>query len=477
MVGVNHPRELVRNIVASTGIVAVTLAATWLAISHGKLSMVGVVGALGLLVGVYVGIRHPLWFYWGLAAIMAGLQFGRIPGISLPIYLPLAFGAVVASFLHPRLARSMHPLEFAVLALILTSGLSVVATGLSPTSASLFIRWAIPSLVMLALVALSSENLARFGRIFAVVAALNALYGLYCVAFDPTNSSLKYLRVFGYNPEATAARFAFVGRGDTGTVRLGGTWVDPNGAAVNLVLALALAILLLAGWQRVVVATVVAVGLTLTLSRGSTFSVVFGVLLVLVFHSMRVRNRAAMIGVIALVASAAMLTAPVRQRIVASFSSGDAGSAARADALRVFPGQMADHWGFGLGWARPEFIDPEFSYLFNLPSNAPLIALYRGGILVFIAFMAVVVIGCVVAYRALRSDSTPNAIYGGIFIGICFVQMQLDHNVADVPQQVVLYSIFLAFLVYVDRERIDARQQIRAQSEPEIPGDVVIARS
>ena len=50
---------------------------------------------------------------------------------------------------------------------------------------------------------------------------------------------------------------------------------------------------------------------------------------------------------------------------------------------------MAGHWGFGLGWARPEFIDPEFSYLFNLPSNAPLIALYRGGILVFIAFMAV----------------------------------------------------------------------------------------
>jgi hypothetical protein len=115
--------------------------------------------------------------------------------------------------------------------------------------------------------------------------------------------------------------------------------------------------------------------------------------------------------------------------------------------------------------------------LFNLPSNAPLIALYRGGILVFIAFMAVVVIGCVVAYRALRSDSTPNAIYGGIFIGLCFVQMQLDHNVADVPQQVVLYSIFLAFLVYIDRGRIDAKAQALAKPEPEIGADVVVARS
>ena len=436
---------------------------------------VGRVGVLGLLVGTYVGVRHPLWLYWGLAVIMAGLQFARIPGIGLPIYLPLAFGAVVASFVHPRLARSMHPLEFAVLALIITSGLSVVATGFSPTSASLFIRWAIPSLVMLALVQLSSEHLARFGRIFAVVAALNALYGLYCVAFDPTNSSLKYLRVFGYSPEATYARFAYIGQGDTGTVRLGGTWVDPNGAALNLVLALALALLLLVGWQRIVVATVIAVRPDDDAQQGFHVLRRLRVLLVLVFHSMRVRNRAAMIGVIALVSSAAMLAAPVRQRIVASFSGSDVGSAARADALRVFPGQIADHWGFGLGWARPEFIDPEFSYLLNLPSNAPLITLYRGGILVFIAFMAVVVIGCVVAYRVLRSDSTPNAIYGGIFIGICFVQITRPQRgrraaaggaVLDIP----------GIPVYVDRERIDARQRICAHSEPELPGDVVVAR-
>lgn len=476
MVIVNPSRETLRNAVVSILIVAVTLGAVWVAISFGKLSLLGVIGILGLLVGAYVGVRHPLWLFYSLAAVMAGLQFGRIPGVGLPIYLPLAFGSLIAAYFHPRLARSMHPLEFAVLALVITSGISVVATGLSGTSASLYIRWAIPSLLALALVQLSSEHLARFGRIFAAVAALNALYGMYMVAFDPLNSSLRYLRVFGYSPEATAARFAYTAQGQSASIRLGGTWVEPNGAALNLVLALGLSVLLFTGWRRVVIATLIIAGLTLTLSRGSIFTVVFGVLLVLIFHSMRLRNRMAMIGVIAFAAAAAMLAEPVRRRIVTSLSGDDAGSVARADALRVFPGQMSGHWGFGLGWARPEFIDPAFSYVFNLPSNAPLIALYRGGILVLASFLAVVVIGCILAYRSLRSNSTPRAVYGGIFIGLCVVQMQLDHNVADVPQNVLLYSIFLAFVVYCERARI-AGQQISSGQEPRLPDELAVART
>ncbi len=476
MVIVNPSRETLRNAVVSILIVAVTLGAVWVAISFGKLSLLGIVGILGLVVGAYVGVRHPLWLFYSLAAVMAGLQFGRIPGVGLPIYLPLAFGSLIAAYFHPRLARSMHPLEFAVLALVITSGMSVVATGLSATAASLYIRWAIPSLIMLALVQLSSAHLARFGQIFAAIAALNALYGMYMVAFDPLNSSLRYLSVFGYAPEATAARFAYTAEGASASIRLGGTWVEPNGAALNLVLALGLAVLLFTGWRRVVIATLITAGLTLTLSRGSIFTVVFGVLLVLVFHSMRVRNRMAMIGVIAFAAAAAMLAEPVRRRIVTSLSGNDAGSVARADALRVFPGQMSGHWGFGLGWARPEFIDPAFSYVFNLPSNAPLIALYRGGILVLASFMAVVVIGCFLAYRSLRSNSTPRAVYGGIFIGLCVVQMQLDHNVADLPQNVLLYSIFLAFIIYCERARV-AEQQTSSKQEPRLPHELTVARS
>ena len=120
-------------------------------------------------------------------------------------------------------------------------------------------------------------------------------------------------------------------------------------------------------------------------------------------------------------------------------------------------------------------MDPEFSYLFNLPSNAPLIALYRGGILVFIAFgrgsdRVRRGLPCIAlefdAERNLRRD-----IHRHLFRSNA-TRPQRGH----VPQQVVLYSIFLAFLVYVDRERIDAREQIPAHPEPEFPGDVVVAR-
>jgi hypothetical protein len=43
--------------------------------------------------------------------------------------------------------------------------------------------------------------------------------------------------------------------------------------------------------------------------------------------------------------------------------------------------------------------------------------------------------------------------YGGVFIGFSVIALNLDHPVVDIPQSVAAYSIFLAFLVYVDRSR------------------------
>lgn len=455
MVIVNPSRETIRNIIVSVVIVAVTLAVVWVAILFGKLSFLGVVGLIGLLIGAYIGVRHPLWLFYGLAAIMAGLQFGRIPGISLPIYLPLAFGAVVASYFHPRLARSMHPLEFAWIALIVTSGLTMAMNAHGFVDYSLYIRWLIPSMVLLALVQLPRENLKRFGQIFAVVAAANGLFGIYMVVFDQNNSALRIFQPFGYLPEAITPIYA-QGADGTGTIRLGGTWVNANTAGLNLALALGLAILLFAGWRRTMLILVITAALLLTLSRASIFSVAFGLILVLIFGAMRTRDRAATIGLGLLVAVGALLTPAVRDRLTSAFAGRDVGSMARADALRVFPSQMAHNWQFGWGWGRPEFIDPEYSYLFNLPSNAPLITLYRGGFLPFIAFVAVMLISIALSYRALRSNSLPLAMYGGIMIGVTVVQFNLDHNVADVPQNVLLWSMLLAFVLYVDDARKDA---------------------
>jgi polysaccharide biosynthesis protein PslJ len=196
------------------------------------------------------------------------------------------------------------------------------------------------------------------------------------------------------------------------------------------------------------------------------------------FNPMHARARMSLLSLIAVAGVAALAAEPIRRRIFSSFGSGDAGSAARADALRMFPGRMSGHWGFGWGWARREFIDPAFAYQFNLPSNAPLIVLYRSGTIAFIAFAALAILGCVYAYRAVRSNSFPRAMYGGVFIGLCVVQMQLDHPLADTPTGALTYSIFLAFLVYIDRERLASlRQQKASPDAVPAPTEAFVAAS
>ena len=78
-------------------------------------------------------------------------------------------------------------------------------------------------------------------------------------------------------------------------------------------------------------------------------------LLVLVFHTMRARDRQIAIGIAGLMAVGAFLTPAVRERIMSTFASNDVGRDARTDALSEFPGKMAGNWLFGLGWDRPEF--------------------------------------------------------------------------------------------------------------------------
>lgn len=448
---------------ATVAILAIVLTSVWAATSFGKLALLGVIGVYGLLAAVYVGLRHPLWFFWGLAVVMGGLPFGRIPGVGVPMWQPLAFGAVVATFFHPRFRRSSHPIEFAMWALFLTSMVSVMVTGQSFADISIFVRWGIATMVLFALARLAPEHVATFGRIFTVTAALNGAYGVFVIFIDPDYTTLGYLRVIGYVPEALISRVAYAGEAVATTIRLGGTWVEPNGAGLNLALALALAVLLFRGWHRMALVAVISVALVLTLSRASIFTVIAGVLLVLVFHPMAGRARAALLGMVIAGVIAGLSIEPIRRRFLSSFGSGDAGSAARADALTVFPGQMSGHWGFGWGWARREFIDSAYAYVFNLPSNAPLVTLYRGGSFAFIAFMVVAIIGCVYGYRAVRSRSFPLALYGGIFIGLVVVQMQLDHPLAGTPSGALTYSMFLGFLVYVDRAR---REMSRPDPDP-----------
>jgi hypothetical protein len=126
----------------------------------------------------------------------------------------------------------------------------------------------------------------------------------------------------------------------------------------------------------------------------------------------------------------------------------DAGSSARGDALAEFPGHMQGHWLFGLGWGRPEFVDPATAFEVNFVANSPLLTVYRGGIFTGLAFTAILVAGAVVGYRMLRSGRWELGFYGGTFIGFSVVALQLDFPVVSNPSTTTAFSVMLAFVVY-----------------------------
>ncbi|MGY4867849.1 O-antigen ligase family protein [Mycolicibacterium elephantis] len=448
----------------------------WVAFGHGTLVTYAVIGLLGLIIGVYIGLRHPLWLFWGTAAVIGGLPFGYFPGVHIPLYLLFAAGAVLAAIIHPSQRTRLSTLEIAILALLVASAISVVGTGVTVPAVLLYAKWGIATAFAIALLRLSRENVARFGRIFVYAASANAFVGILMATVDQQQRLLKPLQIFGYGVGAglreQTALYVYSNEGGTigRTLRLGGTWVLPNSAGLALATALIICLVLFTGWRRAVMSTVIVVALLLTLSRSMIFSVAVGVLLVLLFHSMRARDRQIAIGLIGVGAAAALLTPMIRDRILSTFADEDTGREARADSIADFPHRMSGHWLLGLGWDRPEFRSGQLAQSLNYVSNAPLLTVYRGGIISGLAFVAVLVIGCVVAYRALRSPSLPHAVYGGVFIGIAVVSANLQQSVVDMPQMTLTFSILLVFLVYVDQTRHGPRTGVATPHESAAPG-------
>jgi hypothetical protein len=449
-------------------IAAVCPILVWLVLDHLGAPMYAFVGVVGLVVAVYIGLWHPLWLYWGFAFTLAGLPFGTLPGIHVPLYLIFSAAIVLASVLYRSPERPFHRMEKAVLIMVAVAAASVVVTSFSLGGAFQYAKWSIITLAAVALMRLSKPDLERFGRIFVVVSTANALWGLLIVTVDKTQKSFAILRPFGYDINRVEAavragedqlvNWAY-GPDGSRSIRLGGTWIAGNGASLAFLIAIAICLLLFHGWRRNCMVLVLAVALLLTQSRQAIFTLFVALVLVAALHAMRARDRWYAAGVFATLLIVAFSVPFIRARLVSAFQGSDPGGAARRASLSDFPSQLSGHWIFGLGWARPEFKSGAVSYQINIISNTPLLHVYRSGLLVGLAFVAVCLIGCVIAYRALGSRSFPFAFYGGVFIAFCLVALQLDHSTADVPQTTLCFSVLLAFLVYIDRSmRAEARQ-------------------
>lgn len=463
-------------LVAAAIVIVVPLIAGAVALG-GKLGVMAVGGLIALAVGVYIGLRHPLWLYWGMAVAVGALPFGYFPGVHLPLYLPFAGGALVAALVHPNAAKRFpvlgSTLAKSVLVLVVISGVSMVITFSSIVNILDYTKWAIATGAFFALLALPREHLAKFGRIFVYAASFNALIGIGSIVLGSNQILLQPFRIFGY-AVANTERFFFTGGTPTNLPRagrfevaadsqafsrLGGLWLDPNAAGIGLVISFVIAMIVFTGWRRVVLAAILGSAIALTLSRSAIVSVLVGVVLVFVFHPMRSRDRQILVGTLTLAFVGAFMVPSVRTRLMGTLSSNDAGATDRVDSIREFPGRMDGHWLFGWGWSQREFKDGAYAFIENFVSNAPLIAIHRGGIFVGAAFLGVVVIGCVIGYRLLRSNSLPGALYGGVFIGFSIVALNLDHPVVVIPQIVFLYTIFLTFLAYADQLRQEDKER------------------
>ena len=456
------------NALVGAAIVASVVLVAGAATVVGKPAIMAVAALIALSVGVYIGLRHPLWLYWGMAVAVGTLPFGYFPGVHLPLYLPFAGGALVAALVHPNAAKRFpvlgSTLAKGVLVLVVISGISMIITFSSIVNILDYTKWAIATGAFFAILALPREHLAKFGRVFVYAAAFNASFGIASIVMGSNQILLQPFRIFGY-AVANTERFFFTGgtadlRGDgrfavaadsQAFSRLGGLWLDPNAAGIGLVISFVIAIIVFTGWRRVVLAGILGAAIALTLSRSAIVSVLVGVLLVFLFHPMRARDRQLLIGTLTLAFISAFMVPSVRTRLLGTLSQNDAGATDRVDSIREFPGRMDGHWLFGWGWSQREFKDGAYAFLENFVSNAPLIAIHRGGIFVGLAFLGVVAIGCVIGYRLLRANSLPRALYGGVFIGFSFVALNLDHPVVVIPQIVFLYTIFLTFLAYADQ--------------------------
>ncbi|MGU3500195.1 O-antigen ligase family protein [Mycobacterium sp. C31M] len=477
------------------GIVVFTVLVATAVTLAGKPGMMGLAALIALSVGVYIGLRHPLWLYWGMAVAIGTLPFGYFPGVHLPLYLPFAGGAIVAALVHPNAAKRFpvlgSTLAKAVAVLVIISGVSMVVTFSSIVNILDYTKWAIATGAFFAILALPAEHLAKFGRVFVYAASFNALFGIASIMMGSNQILLQPFRIFGY-AVANTERFFFTGgtadlRGEgrfavaadsQAFSRLGGLWLDPNAAGIGLVISFVIAMILFTGWRRVVLAGILGAAIALTLSRSAIVSLLVGVVLVFIFHPMRSRDRQLMIGTLTLAVISAFMVPSVRTRLLGTLSQNDSGATDRMDSIREFPGRMDGHWLFGWGWSQREFKDGTYAFLENFVSNAPLIAIHRGGIFVGLAFLAVVAIGCVIGYRLLRANSLPRALYGGVFIGFSFVALNLDHPVVVISQIVFLYTFFLVFLAYADQLRREAKAddeleartlEARKYQEPPVP--------
>lgn len=407
-------------------------------LTGGALTRQVVLGVAALLVAAYAATVHPLSIFLVLAAVLGFVPYLDVPGANVPVLLVLAVGVWVALAFLPGVRFRPGGTELWVLALAGIALMSVVATDLSIDSLTELTAWLVATAIVVPVRFLPQAARVVVIRTFVISAAVAAALGSALVRIDPDGSLLSNLTFAGYSQERVRAQF--VPGTEAIATRLTGTFVEPNIAGLVLAAAVMLAVAYFRGPVRIALVVLIGAGLLLTLSRTALATVVVaGVVLVLRSGG---RRSLALIagGFVAGLGATAIPT--VRGRLLDSFGPSDTGTIARGRALEAFPEAMQGRWVWGLGWAREEFRDASLSSTVNYVANGPLMTIYRGGVVLGILAMLVLVVLVVRSWIAAKR-SFEDAVVCSAVIGFVLVALQLDFPVVLQTPATVVFSFLV----------------------------------
>lgn len=430
------------------GALLLTILATLMMTSATKLIQAAGTGLVVLVIGFAATVLHPRFIYGAMGFCLGAIPFGIVPGAGQPIVLILAMAVWIAVLIHPIAVTRTSPMEITVGVLVITSLISVIITADGKIHWVEFGKWLIATSLVFALLRLSHRDLRLFGLTFIYGVGSAATFALLVFFLDKAGTTMNYLSFIGYGRTGTiGTHLRFYVLENSTVVRLTGTYVDPNAAGIFLFVGLALATAMLRGWQRLIIGGVILGALIVTLSRSAIFSAVIALLLFLIFQKVSTTMKLSTIALAIVGAAGAMTVPAIYGRIINSFSSSDKGTADRADALVNYLQSMTGSWWFGKGWGIREFTDEVVGYETNYVANSPLLTIYRGGIFVGIAFIALLIAGAVLFFRRSRSKPWEVGVLGAAFVGFALVGLQLDFPIVTHAPMTMAFSVLVAFLV------------------------------
>ncbi len=417
---------------------AITIGLLSVYLPGGRTARLTVLVLVAGTIAAYVATVHPLATFRLFALILAVVPYMHVPGTGIPLLLVLSVGIWVSLVsLRGVDFRPGWP-EVWMAAIAAVALLSVLATGVSKGSLIEWIAWIAATAVVIPIRFLPESARASVIRTFVLGTAAAAVVGIALVILDPSGQFLGRLSFVGY--DATGNNVQLVPGTEVNTIRLTGTFVEPNIAGLILTVGLLLALAHFRRAPRVLLTVVIGAALLLTLSRAALATVVVAIVLLVLISGGRRRGQLLLAGAAAGLGSLAIPT--VRERLFNSFGPSDTGSIARALAFQDFPQQLSGHWWWGLGWDREEFRDPVVGRMVNFVANAPLLTIYRGGLVLgglLVAVLIVIVLRSLVASRRSFPDSV---VCCGV-IGLTLVALQLDFPVVIQPPATAVFSFLL----------------------------------